>query len=93
MMITQRRKNVYSIATRQKAVKFYESLKETGSCVVHGKEIFTITDLARSLKLKNESNLRSWATKVWDKSSVKARLAKRGKKSKLNSEQKDQLCS
>jgi hypothetical protein len=92
-LMMQRAVRVYSLATRQKSVKLYRDLKENGSCVINGEEIFTCTELVKRLNLKNESTLRSWANKSWDKTSAKARLAKRGKKAKLTTEQKDELCS
>jgi transposase-like protein len=82
------RRTVYSLATRQKAVKLYGILKETGSCNVNGEEVSTIVELARRLNVKNESTIRTWAKKSMDKSSIKERSSKRGRKSKLSSQQK-----
>jgi transposase-like protein len=87
----EQRRTVYSIATRQKSVKLYSTLKETGSCIVNGEEITTCSELARKLNVKNESTIRTWASKSWNKSSIIERSSKRGRKSKLSKEQKAEL--
>jgi hypothetical protein len=84
-------KRIYSLQTRQKAAQAYNDWKQTGKAVVKGREVSTVKEITKLFDLKNESTLRSWASKDWAKDALKKRLSLRGKKSKLSKEQKEKI--
>lgn len=86
------RQRVYSLRTRQNAVKLAKEMEENGLCICKGKEVRSLRKLAELLDLKNESTLRYWM-KIgdWSNSATKIRLCKRGIESKLDEEQQKKI--
>jgi hypothetical protein len=85
-------KRVYSAKTRQLAVQLAQNVKENGSCVVRGTEVYSLRELAKILQIQNEATLRYWIKQGdWRKEAVERRSSKRGTKSKLSTEQLDKI--